>query len=375
MKFLSVFGRRLRTPFLILGLLVLSLSTTPTALAGFFTQESIEQLAPVVIFHSSEKSHPTSGKEFLDHSGLAFGYDNGCPDDYQHRRIVAGRINRWSDEEIAALGQGGFVARLRSSKGSGCQPLPGPENAFSTHHLTRPRQSGRDPRLGNTDGWYLNLADDDRSGLPDVVPGDDRYQTRAPTYYDDGPLYSHDRFNGYAFVTYWFFYPYNDGFLSQNHEGDWENISIRLRPLGGNAWQPIEVFYARHGRSKDTVFWEQAPKLLIEGEERLRVLSARGSHASYPNPPGVHDFYDKVDEDGPRWFTWKRLRFLWEQGWAGYCGAWGSIGRIPDTTGPLGAGCFDEEGRPVKSGRPEGWGTSRARAGAFSGGNTIVLTP
>jgi hypothetical protein len=367
---------QLRLGLLLLCLACLSLATaTSPALASFFTQESIEKLAPVVIFHHKERTHPTSGKEFLDHSGLAFGHDQGCPPDYQHHRIVAGRINRWTDEEIASLGQGGFLGRLRSSKGSGCRFLPGPENVFTTRDLTRPWQPGRSPQLRHTDGWYLDIADDDRGGLPDLGGGSNQYRTAAPTYYDDGLLYSADQPSGYAFVTYWFLYPYNDGFGPQNHEGDWEDVSVRLRPLGADAWEPVEVFYARHGRSKDTLAWERVPKLSINGETRVQVLAARGSHASYPAPPGIRDFYDKVDEDGPRWYTWKRLRFLWDQGWAGYCGAWGSVGGISDTSGPLGAACFDPGGRPVKSGRPGAWGGSQARNGAFSGGNTIRLTP
>ncbi len=223
------------------------------ASASFFSTDSIARLAPEVIFHRDEDFHPTSGKDFLDHAGLAFSYDNGCAPFYWHRRVKAGRVNRWSGAEVAAVGEGTPVARLRSPKSSGCKPLPGAENAFSTSDLTRPRQGGRDGRLRNRDGWYLDLANDQRSGFRDTVPGDDQYETRAPTYFDDGLLYSNGRPTGFAFVTYWFFYAYDDGLSKQNHEGDWENVSIKLEHAGGERWRPIEVFYAKHGKEGDVL--------------------------------------------------------------------------------------------------------------------------
>jgi hypothetical protein len=366
---------RLRSLALLLiatGALAVAAAMPATAGASFFEPAALERLAPVVVFHPDEKDHPSSGEEFLDHAGLAFGHD-GCRPEYRHLRIKDGQENPWGPAEIEALGKGGFVARLRSSGSQGCKPLPGPGNLFSTSELTRPHERNRAPALRSEDGWYLDLADSSRGGFPDQVPGDGWYQTAAPTYYDDGLLYTRGRPNGYAFVTYWFFYDYNDGFGPQNHEGDWENVSIRLKPLGDGAWEPIEVFYARHGRGTEPLLWSLAPTVTVEGAKRLQVLAAKGSHASYPRPP--HNIYDRTNERGPRWATWLGLSFLWDQRWAGYCGAWGRIGTISDTTGPLGPGCLNEEGRLAKTGRPAAWGTSQARSGLVAGGNSIVLGP
>lgn len=326
------------------------------------------------MLHHAEDFLPTSGKNFLDHAGLAFSHNDGCASDYRHRRVVNGHVNRWTQAEVAALGSGSFVASLRSSKGSGCALLPGPENNFSTRDLTRPQQGGRDGRLDGRDGWYLDLARDRRAGLPDLVGGDDQLETMAPTYFDDGLLYSNGEPTGSAFVTYWFLYAYNDGFTLQNHEGDWENISIRLETSSPGTWVPVEVFYARHGRGLDALAWEQAAKVDLGDGPRLRVFSARGSHASYPTANRLPS-YDDRDELGLTWATWERLRFLWGQSWAGYCGGWGSVGRISDTTGPLGPGCFDPGGHPVKSGRPGSWGESLRTAATVEGTNSILLGP
>jgi hypothetical protein len=359
----------------IFWLLFACVAPLPTTAEGsFFTTDSVGRLAPVVMVHHAEDFLPSSPKNFLDHAGLAFSYDSGCASDYRHRRVVNGHVHRWTPAEISALGDGGFVASLRSSRDSGCSPLPGPENEFSTHDLTRPHQGGRDDRLGDRDGWYLDLARDSRAGLPDLIRGDDRLETMALTYFDDGLLYTNGEPTGSAFVTYWFFYAYDNGFAVQNHEGDWENISIRLEASGPGDWVPVEVYYARHGRSLETLAWDQAAKVDLGGGRRLRVFSARGSHASYPKANRLPS-YDDRDELGLTWPTWKRLRFLWSQGWAGYCGAWGSVGHFSDTTGPLGPGCFDAGGHPVKSGRPSSWGESLRTASTAEGTNSIVLRP
>jgi hypothetical protein len=355
----------------LVGAFAATAAAPAAAEASFFDRAALERLAPVVVFHPSEKYHPTSAEEFLDHAGLAFGHD-GCRPTYRHDRIVNGHENRWTPAEIEALGNGGFVARLHSSSSHGCKPLPGPANLFSTSDLTRPHEKNRAPALRSRDGWYLDLADSDRSGLPDQVRGDAWYETAAPTYYDDGLLYTHGQPNGYAFATFWFFYDYDDGFGPQNHEGDWEDVSVRLRSQG-RSWAPAEVFYARHGRGTDPLPWGEAPTVSAGGASRLQVLAAQGSHASYPRPP--HNIYDKANELGPRWATWHGLSYLWEQKWAGYCGAWGRIGEVSDTTGPLGPGCLDGEGRLVKSGRPAAWGASRPAEGLIGGGNSIVFGP
>jgi hypothetical protein len=350
-------------PLLFAGSAVSAAGAAPSSPDTFFDRSTIERFAPVVVFHSGEKLHPVSGREFLDHAGLAFSHDD-CKPDYHHYRIENGRPNPWTDQEIEMLGDGGFVAQLRSSRQTGCEQLSGSENAFSTRDRTRPYEKGRSGKLKGREGWYLDLANDARVGFPDEVAGNDRYETRAPTYFDDGLLYEGNKPTGYAFITYWFLYAYNDGPSRINHEGDWENVSLRLHRDPRGRWRPVDVFYAKHGNESDVVDWEKAYKVSWDGNSRLGVLSAKGTHGSYGGRVHPLRFGDRIDKNGPSWATWTRLRYLWDQGWVGYCGAWGSIGRL--TTGPLGPGCIGELGRPAKSGRPKAWGYSVA--GATDGG-------
>jgi hypothetical protein len=372
----------MRSAILAAGAISALLAFAAPASAHFFTDEAIESIAPVVIFHGDERYHPSSGEEFIDHSGLAWNHDGGCGAEYKRKRFLNGVETPWSETEVRMLGTGAFAQGLRTprdAEAGSCRLLPGARNLFSTSQPTRPYGSGRDARLGEAEGWYLDLARSDRPGMPDRVKGSIGYQTAAPAYFDDGLLYLNGVPTGFAFVTFWFFYNYDDGPSFQNHEGDWEDVSIRLMPVGDREWQPIEVYYAKHGdklvivrRSPDLVDWDRAFRVSLGGEERLGVYSAKGTHGSYGNGISPWTYLDRVDHNGPRWDTRKRLRFLWSQDWVGYCGAWGVVGGIADTTGPLGAACLRLDASPAKSGGPAVWGTSKAQIPEEDLGNTIV---
>lgn len=130
-----------------------------------------------------------------------------------------------------------------------------------------------------------------------------------------------------ALLTFWWFYGYSvyqalDLFA---HQGDWEHASLVLGPGGS-----VEgAYFAAHGRpamvEADRLEW-------VDG--RVVVYSARGSHASYPTA-GDHEHGDRT-EDGPSWETWRRLRPLSHQDWRHFAGAWGTVGTLAETTGPLG---------------------------------------
>ena len=106
---------------------------------------------------------------------------------------------------------------------------------------------------------------------------------------------------------------------------------------------------------------------------RLVGSVGNGDHATYSSP-GDHDIAGPADDHtsslavGFSWLTWQALLPLEPEGWAGFCGAWGTVGsQFPqpffagDRTGPLGPGCRDDEGRQLKLGRPRAWGSSRAQ--------------
>jgi hypothetical protein len=76
--------------------------------------------------------------------------------------------------------------------------------------------------------------------------------------------------NGEAAVQYWLFYVFND--FQNWHEGDWENITVRL----DEEEEPTEVFYSAH-EGGGTRAWDRAFRV---GEHPI-VYVARGSHANY----------------------------------------------------------------------------------------------
>ncbi len=102
----------------------------------------------------------------------------------------------------------------------------------------------------------------------------------------------HYRYHGRVFrqddwvvLQYWFFYPFNDwrsGFFGANdHEADWELVSIYLSESEGGEVRPEWVAYASHDYSGDDLRrrWDD-PELEKVGEHPVVYVGA-GSHASY----------------------------------------------------------------------------------------------
>ena len=126
------------------------------------------------------------------------------------------------------------------------------------------------------EGQFLDLADNRR----EIGDRD------APFFYDvslsDDPA---ERTK----ITYWFFYAYNDGPTRQNHEGDWERITVELDPVTG---QPMDAICSAHSNkhTEPTPFADletyRDPATGVDTGRPL-VYVASGSHASYPTA-GTH---------------------------------------------------------------------------------------
>jgi Vacuolar protein sorting-associated protein 62 len=98
-------------------------------------------------------------------------------------------------------------------------------------------------------------------------------------------------------LQYWFFYPMNylptltnDHLFLQNpvaaiyanadfHEGDFEHITVQLRPTSAGL-EPRAVRMARHSGEDKTIAWDSTSELQREGDHPI-VYAGFGGHASY----------------------------------------------------------------------------------------------
>lgn len=93
---------------------------------------------------------------------------------------------------------------------------------------------------------------------------------------------------GWVALQYWFFYPFNNwrsGFFGINdHEGDWEMITVYVAPTPEGDYRPEWVAYASHDFAGDDLRrrWDD-PELEKVGEHPV-IYAGAGSHASYYQP-------------------------------------------------------------------------------------------
>ncbi len=186
------------------------------------------------------------------------------------------------------------------------------------------------------DNYFLDLDNDQRRQLGRGV--DDP----APLYYEL------DLESSPPMLTYFVFYAYNDGPSVQNHEGDWERISLELDP---ETFEPTTARLSAHGHRTDVPVNDITDP--VTGRPVIYV--AAGSHAAFP-AAGVYDtevevFKDRTVEnpDGVPfrelgnaviYDSWGGLENVQEQAWyptAGNNGVrWGEIGEFDATSGPQG---------------------------------------
>jgi hypothetical protein len=126
------------------------------------------------------------------------------------------------------------------------------------------------------------------------------------------------------------------------HEGDWERITLYLDEADPEGRPPVSAAYHRHSENTPLA-WGSIEK---EGSHPV-VYCAVGSHASLPS--ASFGFIDVGDAKGPRWRTWEDgngLLPVEEQPWYGFGGAWGKVGRVKESTGPLGPGAHWKRAAP-----------------------------
>jgi hypothetical protein len=172
-------------------------------------------------------------------------------------------------------------------------------------------QSGGAPLLENANPTAAVLATYNIPADPDVDPDNVYYlnntggtihdEAGIQTTYEAGAypdtVYVHVRMDGaQTIIQYWFYYAFNPGTWN-NHEGDWEMVSVILSgTASGNA--PLEVGYSQH-ESGERMPWEEVDR---DGTHP-KVYVARGSHSSYLRSyeGNIGISGDDVSDAGPVW--------------------------------------------------------------------------
>ena len=246
----------------------------------------IVRYAPLVYLHPEEKLLPASATFFINNSELKWRHDSGCP---------SCRIEKKGQVNAAKLGSGGYKHKTKSSPASFCR--------HTGHSYTSRQKTAPGRGIVSGEGFYLELDDSKRSGQG----------ITSPVYYDFAPQ---------RYIIYWFFYCFNKKSVDE-HEGDWENITVRLNGKD----ELTDVAYNSHGAptpyEKDEIDYYQGTHPI--------VYSANGSHASYPKagtfPTKVEQIKDSTKK-GKMWRTWAHLLNVRKMPWYGFGGSWGHIGKL-----------------------------------------------
>jgi hypothetical protein len=305
----------MKWPFLLPALVVLASTGCGEGLGGTAEEDSlllaggpdpeentlVAHYAPEIHLGSDDWTRPADIAWYLQRVELRFENDE-CPSD---RILARGAVNQRS-----LLGQARRVADLVAL----------PPCSRSGNPV---RSDQKSPR------FYLTPTNKaTRAGAP---PSDWRIYVHAWKNKD-----------GSRVIQYWFFYAYNDGPeividpFQDDHEGDWEHITIHLKADGS-------FDRARYAQHDGGTTYHRAE--LEWNGDHPKVYSATGTHASYPHP-GEYTFPAKIltlknhaTADGPVWTgglinVGDRGHVLHGETFIEYGGLWGRPGGVFNQDGP-----------------------------------------
>lgn len=327
------------------------------------TADPVTAFAPLVHLHSRETAWPMSAEEFLAHSQLRWAHDDGCPHwsaaTERHEPPPKEALGRFDHARLAGSGAYTHAGAARDCDEDG-------QTTTTAGAHTRPYdEKGRARGVELKEGFYLDVANEQRNGTARVRRrGAQKVFERVPAYYERDA----ERVEGRPGVriTYWLFYGLSRppgasaGTKYLIHEGDWERISVLLaRGKRANEYLPASVRYHAHDGSRD-VAWGAVKRVGTGGSEASThpvVFSAKGSHASYWRAGTYENVFSVAGRrrfavydsaiacpDCPQWRTWEMLLDARSQPWYGFGGAWGGVGSMTGTTGPLGPSSYKSGG-------------------------------
>lgn len=299
--------------------------TTPALPDGIALADVLalaERHAPLVRFHASEKHFPME------------------PDRY--RRISRFRESRpFPSPDRGWREPGGFETSDRW--GAGYEGLPWdpilaesrrpyPAGAFDPPRARNRRPRDGNNREGGTRGIFLQRR----------AVADGEFAPVARPRRIDAPAFLDVRLQAgarhrYVMVLYWFWYELNWWHAFYTHQGDWEHVTwiwdLETFEQGG---APGWAFFAQHngGDARD---WEKL-HFADSGHVQPVIFVNPAGHPCQPEAEGPHPH---------SWKSGRDLRWLAEQPWRDFAGAWGEVGESVHTTGPLGP-AFKRDGDAVR---------------------------
>ncbi|MGL4881393.1 MAG: Vps62-related protein [Waterburya sp.] len=252
--------------------------------------------APRVLLHPDERYFPMDPLVFISIS--RFRHHLGLREDYGYNKT----LKQWLQT---------------SEKTPDYYDIP---VDFINSYRLNPNGKNRRPRDTNRgEKWNVFLEAD---GHPS---GDRDPNGTVPTF-----LYERNEGN-IRLHQYWFFFGYNSSrflVLQFNHQGDWEDYTVVTQDA-----QVIGAWFSAHG---DRTYYNR--EQLEMDSDQINVYCAKGSHALYPRA-GSFDTLgtDITASAGYSWDTSLNVQPLSLQPWRDFAGAWGDVGELSNTTGPLGA--------------------------------------
>ena len=292
----------------------------PAAEAHFGAMPNYDVLAskfaPLLRFHPDERHFPGEPDQFRQHSRFRQSNYRGVTDRGWSKAAGGGWVDGNHQEADAFDIPWGTLLPAIDAETKGIRPggptIEGP--------VSRPRDERNLWDRLDSRGFFLELAEGygrDRSGSDPAIPLSVFYDVHEFTT-DDG--------QAWLALHYWFFYIYNWNVLLA-HEGDWEHITLYFDPARAAALRKPEcVFYAAHTGGR------LVPAAAVQWAETWHptVFVSRSGHPSYPRVAHPAD-YDRY------WRTWALpIWYVAEEPWCTYCGAWGEVGELAESTGPLG---------------------------------------
>lgn len=304
------------------------------------TADPVKTFAPLISLHPKERLLGLSAEAFIASSSL-WWMDRGC-----------------RDVKLASEQPGGGLPAVSPARLGGDRPYrhvarrpPDCHRAkkFATSDYTRPLDPSRANDIEIDEGFYLDLADDERSGVDPVAGANGTRSIDVPVYFERDVTHRGD--DQMVRLTYWFLLaserrpgPRRAGATA--FEGDWRWARVLLRSREGtDAYVPLGV---RLGVRYSYLPWRSV-RLAAGAGPRTHptVFVARGSHALFPKP-GSYDrdiqFHDgtlHLKEDATEcpnciaWRAWQDVRDARKRPWHGYGGGWGeALGLLPSGLGP-----------------------------------------